>query len=137
MFMLIMSLALYFFYFLHCHCFKPLRLQQSYFLKSSNLFACIYTSELARHQNRIIFLEYNLDLCRVFGVVDTPAHNYAKPSNNAYSIVVSSSNSNGAKIQNDFAKFSKRNDIVIANRLEDELKKVSDKVYARVSFARD
>ena len=45
----------------------------------------MYTSELAGHQNRIVFLRYNLDLSRVFGVVDTPVHNHAKPSNNAWS----------------------------------------------------
>ena len=44
---------------------------------------------------------------------------------------------NGFEIENDFAKFSKRSDIIIANRLEDELKKVSDKVYTRDLFARD
>ena len=34
-----------------------------------------------------------------------------------------SSNFNGAKIQSDFAKFSKRSDTIIANRLEDETQK--------------
>jgi UDPglucose 6-dehydrogenase len=47
------------------------------------------------------------------------------------------SNFNGFEVENDFAKFSKRSDIIIANRLEDELKKVSDKVYTRDLFARD
>ena len=44
---------------------------------------------------------------------------------------------NGFEVENDFAKFSKRRDIIIANRLEDKLKKVSDKVYTRDLFARD
>lgn len=44
---------------------------------------------------------------------------------------------NGLEVENDFAKFSKRSGIIIANRLEDELKKVSDKVYTRDLFARD
>lgn len=48
-----------------------------------------------------------------------------------------SSDFNGFEVENDFAKFSKRSDIIIANRLEDELKKVSDKVYTRDLFARD
>ncbi len=44
---------------------------------------------------------------------------------------------NGFEVENDFAKFSKRSDIIIANRLEDELKKVSDKACTRDLFARD
>ena len=45
----------------------------------------MYTSELAGHQNRIVFFRYNLDLRRVFGMVNAPVHNHAKPSNNVYS----------------------------------------------------
>ena len=45
----------------------------------------MYTSELARHQYRVIFLRYNLDLRSVFGVVNTPVYNHAKPSNNVWS----------------------------------------------------
>ena len=45
----------------------------------------MHTSELARHQNRVVFLRYNLDLRRVFGVVNTPVYDHAKPNNNVYS----------------------------------------------------
>ena len=45
----------------------------------------MYTSELAWHQYRVIFLRYNLDLRSIFGVVNTPVHNHAKPSNNVWS----------------------------------------------------
>ena len=45
----------------------------------------MYTSELAEHQNRIILFRYNLDLSHVFGVVNTPVYNHAKPSNNVWS----------------------------------------------------
>ena len=45
----------------------------------------MYTSELARYQNRAAFLRYNLDLCCVFGAVNTPVHNHVKPSNDVWS----------------------------------------------------
>ena len=45
----------------------------------------MYISELAGHQHRVILFRYNLDLGRVFGVVNTPVYNHAKPSNNVYS----------------------------------------------------
>ena len=45
----------------------------------------MYTSELARHQDRVILFRYNLNLSRVFGVVNTPIYNHAKPSNNVWS----------------------------------------------------
>ena len=45
----------------------------------------MYTSELAWHQNRVVFLRYNLNLRSIFGVVNTPVHHHAKPSNNVYS----------------------------------------------------
>jgi hypothetical protein len=50
----------------------------------------MYTSELARHQNRVVLFRYNLDLCCVFGVVNTPVHHHAKPSNNVYSPLTNS-----------------------------------------------
>ena len=39
----------------------------------------MYTSELARHQNRVVLFRYHLDLSRVFGVVNTLVHYHAKP----------------------------------------------------------
>lgn len=53
------------------------------------------------------------------------------------SVFTDGSNFNDSIIENNFAKFSKRSDIIIANRLEDGLKKVSGKVYTRDLFARD
>ena len=44
----------------------------------------------AAHQDRVILFRYNLDLRRVFGVVNTPVHNHAKPSNNVYSPLTNS-----------------------------------------------
>ena len=35
----------------------------------------MYTSELARHQNRIVLFRYNFDLNRIFGVVNTSVKN--------------------------------------------------------------
>ena len=43
-----------------------------------------YASELVGHQYRIAFLRYNLDLGRVFGVINTPVYNHVKPSNNVW-----------------------------------------------------
>ncbi len=44
---------------------------------------------------------------------------------------------NGFEIENDFDKFCNRSDIILANRLEDELREVAGKVYTRDLFARD
>ena len=74
---------------------------KSYILRSSNgvrsttspwseatsLSLCLqkYTSELAGHQNRVILFRYNLDLRSVFGVVNTPVYNHAKPNKVVFS----------------------------------------------------
>ena len=44
---------------------------------------------------------------------------------------------NGFEVENDFDKFCDRSDIILANRLEDELREVAGKVYTRDLFARD
>ena len=44
---------------------------------------------------------------------------------------------NGCKIINDFKLFTEESDVILANRLEDELKSVKDKVYTRDLYSRD
>ena len=44
---------------------------------------------------------------------------------------------NGCKVENDFEKFSKCSDVIIANRYEASLDSVKEKVYTRDLFARD
>ncbi len=44
---------------------------------------------------------------------------------------------NGFTVENDFDKFCERSDIILANRLENELRDVAGKVYTRDLFARD
>jgi len=45
---------------------------------------------------------------------------------------------NGCKVVNDFAKFSKKSDVILANRYEDDmLFEVKDKVYTRDLYSRD
>ena len=44
---------------------------------------------------------------------------------------------NGCKVVNDFEKFSEISDIIVANRYEDTLELVKDKVYTRDLFKRD
>lgn len=42
-----------------------------------------------------------------------------------------------SKVINDFDEFAKRSDIIVANRMSEELKPVIDKVYTRDIFGRD
>ena len=44
---------------------------------------------------------------------------------------------NGCKVVNDFNIFAEESDVIIANRLEDQLKNVKDKVYTRDLYSRD
>lgn len=44
---------------------------------------------------------------------------------------------NGFEVENDFDKFIERSDVILANRLENELRDVADIVYTRDLFARD
>lgn len=42
-----------------------------------------------------------------------------------------------SEVVNDFAEFIKRSDVIVANRLSEELKEVADKVYTRDIYGRD
>lgn len=44
---------------------------------------------------------------------------------------------NGCKVVNDFEEFAKESDIIVANRYEDQLFEVKDKVYTRDLYSRD
>ena len=44
---------------------------------------------------------------------------------------------NGCKVINDFEEFSKKSDVIVANRYEDQLFEVRDKVYTRDLYSRD
>ena len=44
---------------------------------------------------------------------------------------------NGCKVENDFDKFTKESDVIIANRYEDKLFDVKDKLYTRDLYSRD
>ena len=44
---------------------------------------------------------------------------------------------NGCKVISDFDKFAKKSDVIIANRYEDQLFEVKDKVYTRDLYSRD
>ena len=44
---------------------------------------------------------------------------------------------NGCKVINDFNKFSQKSDVIVANRYEDQLFNVKDKVYTRDLYSRD
>ena len=44
---------------------------------------------------------------------------------------------NGCKIINNFEEFSNKSDVVLANRMEDELKDIKNKVYTRDLYSRD
>ena len=44
---------------------------------------------------------------------------------------------NGCKVVNDFEEFSKKSDVILANRLEADIESVKNKVYTRDLFSRD
>ena len=44
---------------------------------------------------------------------------------------------NGCKVVKDFKEFSEESDVILANRLEEELNSVKDKVYTRDLYSRD
>lgn len=44
---------------------------------------------------------------------------------------------NGCKVINDFKEFSDYSDVILANRFENVLEKVKDKVYTRDVYSRD
>ena len=43
----------------------------------------------------------------------------------------------GCKVVNDFETFAKESDVILANRLEQKLESVKDKVYTRDLYSRD
>ena len=43
----------------------------------------------------------------------------------------------GMRIENNFEEFSKTSDVIVANRLDEKLAGVRDKVYTRDIFSRD
>ena len=54
-----------------------------------------------------------------------------------YEPTISSSEFNGCKVENDINKFKSESDIIIANRLEDSLSDIKEKVYTRDLYVRD
>lgn len=54
-----------------------------------------------------------------------------------YEPVLEEATFDGSKVIKDFAEFKEVSDVIVANRLSDELKDVKDKVYTRDVFSRD
>ena len=54
-----------------------------------------------------------------------------------YEPTLKSSEFNGCKVVNDFKDFSEQSDVILANRFEETLENVKDKVYTRDLFSRD
>ena len=54
-----------------------------------------------------------------------------------YEPTLKEENFNGCIVENDFNEFSKKSDIILANRMEEELRMVESKVYTRDLYTRD
>ena len=54
-----------------------------------------------------------------------------------YEPTLNENNYNGIKIENNFATFKKDSDVIIANRLEEALNDVTEKIYTRDIYSRD
>lgn len=54
-----------------------------------------------------------------------------------YEPVLDEDNFDGLRVVKDFDQFKDMSDVIVANRLSDELKGVSEKVYTRDLFSRD
>lgn len=54
-----------------------------------------------------------------------------------YEPTLSAESFDGYRIENDLAKFKATSDIILANRIENDIKDIADKVYTRDLFARD
>lgn len=74
----------------------------------------MYTSELARHQNRVILFRHNLDLSRIFGgVVNTPAYDHAKPTTSRHDVKVAEPTPTTAKCFAAIATDAKTNNNIL------------------------
>lgn len=54
-----------------------------------------------------------------------------------YEPIINENNFKGIKVEKDFEKFISESDLIVANRLYEELKVVKEKVYTRDLFMRD
>lgn len=71
----------------------------------------------------------------IFGVIDRLKKNGTDVI--VYEPVVTDDQYQGMVVENDFEKFAFKADIIIANRMDERLKDVADKVYTRDIFKRD
>lgn len=71
----------------------------------------------------------------IFGVIDRLKKNGTDVV--VYEPVVTDGQYQGMAVENDFEKFAFKADVIIANRMDERLKDVADKVYTRDIFKRD
>ncbi len=71
----------------------------------------------------------------IFGVIDRLKKNGTDVV--VYEPVVTDDQYQGMAVENDFEKFAFKADVIIANRMDERLKDVADKVYTRDIFKRD
>lgn len=71
----------------------------------------------------------------IFGVIDRLKKNGTDVI--VYEPVVTDDQYQGMAVENDFEKFAFKADVIIANRMDERLKDVADKVYTRDIFKRD
>ena len=87
-------------------------------------------------------MDRTIEKCRkcikLHSIKSRPKINYEKKRRNPeYAAWLEQEEFNGCKVMNDFNRFARKSDVIIANRYDDKLEEVRNKVYTRDLFSKD